>query len=368
MDGVVVGVVVVEVAGAGTVDEGGMPTASRSPQAGERRSSTSARRQRTAGLIAPGYRGGRRAAQPPGARGYTPEGQMPELPDIEIYREALSSRIVGQEFTGLRLVSPFLLRTVNPAPQDVVGHRVTSVERMGKRIIICLDPDLYLALHLMVAGRLHWKMPGAPVPRGSGLAAFDFPSGTLILTEAGSKRRAALHILSGCEALAKLDQGGLEVIGSTYHDFAAALRRENHTLKRALTDPSIISGIGNAYSDEILHQARLSPFLRTATLDDEVMTRLHQAATEVLKGWTDRLRTEMAGEFPEKVTAFRPEMAVHGRYGQACPVCGTRIERIVRAHNECDYCPGCQTGGRILADRSLSRLLKDDWPPGAHKD
>ncbi len=293
---------------------------------------------------------------------------MPELPDIEVYKEALAARIVGQELVGLRLGSPFLLRTVEPALHTAIGHRVARVERMGKRLVFCLEPDLFLVLHLMVAGRLQWKESGSAIPRGSGLAAFDFPLGSLIITEAGSRRRASLHLVQGTAALAGLDPGGLEAIGSTYGDFAAALRRENHTLKRALTDPSILSGIGNAYSDEILHRARLSPFLRTGTLDDGAMARLHQATAEILQDWVKRLSAEAAGEFPKKVTAFRPGMAVHGRYGRPCPVCGTRVERIVRARNECDYCPGCQTGGRILADRSLSRLLKDDWPSGRPPD
>lgn len=288
---------------------------------------------------------------------------MPELPDIEVYREALVARTRGHELVGLRLASPFLVRTVQPTPEDVLGRRVLDVERLGKRLVFCLEDDLFLVLHLMVAGRLQWKERGAAVPRGSGLAAFDFSTGALIITEAGSKRRASLHIVSGRSALADLDRGGLEVLGSSREAFASALRRENHTLKRALTDPTILSGIGNAYSDEILHRARLSPFALTDGLDDEQMKRLHYAATATLQEWIARLREEAGEDFPKGVSAFRRQMSVHGRYGQSCPVCGTRIERVVRVGNECNYCPGCQTEGRVLADRALSRLLKGDWPP-----
>ena len=299
---------------------------------------------------------------------------MPEIPDIEAYIEALRPRVLGRRWLGVRLVTPFLLRTVNPPLESLEGGSVTGVDRLGKRLVFEIAgpgetggdpgpaPSFFVVLHLMVAGRLHWKSPGAAVPKKSGLAAFDLEGGTLILTEAGKKRRASLHVLEHGDALVALDRGGLEVAGSTPEAFADALRRENHTLKRALTDPHILSGIGNAYSDEILHRARLSPLKQTRALDNEEMERLHTAAVDVLEEWTERLRAEARGEFPEKVTAFRPEMAVHGRYGAACPVCGTQIRRILYAENECDYCPTCQTGGRIMADRALSRLLRDDWP------
>ncbi|MBN1320350.1 MAG: formamidopyrimidine-DNA glycosylase [Thermoleophilia bacterium] len=299
---------------------------------------------------------------------------MPEIPDIEAYIEALRPRVLGLRWLGVRLVTPFLLRTVNPPLESLVGGRVTGVERLGKRIVVEIArqtvadsgpgqaPSFFLVLHLMIAGRLHWKPPGAAVSKGTGLAAFDLEGGTLLLTEAGKKRRASLHVLEGREALAALGPGGLEVIGSTPEAFAEALGRDNHTLKRALTDPHVLSGIGNAYSDEILHRARLSPFKQTRTLGAEEMERLHTAAVAVLQEWTERLRVEARLEFPEKVTAFRPEMAVHGRFGAACPVCGTLVQRIVYAENECDYCPTCQTDGRIMADRALSRLLRDDWP------
>jgi len=348
---------------------------------------------------------------------------MPELPEIEAYIEALRARVLGKTLRGVRTTDPFLLRTAEPPLEVVAGGQVESITRLGKRIAIevsgsaiAVGPPVaagqaaasgppvaagpapvaasspgsslggsplgghapsagrplssgraqpaeacFLVLHLMVAGRLHWKDPGARVPKPSGLAAFDFDEGTLILTEAGKKRRASLHLLRGRAALAALDPGGMEVLGSSVRDFGDALRRENHTLKRALTDPGIVSGIGNAYSDEILHRARLSPFKQTRTLGAEELARLHDAALSVLAEWTERLRAEARHAFPEKVTAFRPGMAVHGRFGAACPVCGAAVQRIVYAKNECDYCPVCQTEGRILADRSLSRLLKDDW-------
>jgi formamidopyrimidine-DNA glycosylase len=306
---------------------------------------------------------------------------MPELPDIEAYLEALRPRVLGHSLLGVRLASPFLLRTVDPPLGALAGRRVGGITRLGKRIVFELgsaadSPPLLLVLHLMVAGRLHWKPPGAAIPRGSGVAAFDFATGTLILTEAGKKHRASLHVLEGRETLAVMDPGGLEVLGSSPAAFGEALRRENHTLKRALTDPAIVSGIGNAYSDEILHRARLSPFKQTRALDESEIRRLHEAAVAVLSEWTERLRAAAREMFPEKVTAFRPDMAVHGRFGAPCPVCGTAIRRIVYSENECDYCPVCQTEGRILADRSLSRLLRDDWPrnveemirpPGAEK-
>ncbi|MBN1628262.1 MAG: formamidopyrimidine-DNA glycosylase [Thermoleophilia bacterium] len=296
---------------------------------------------------------------------------MPEIPDIEAYLEALRPRVLGSRLLGVRLTDPFLLRTVDPPLSALAGSRVESMERLGKRIVFGLASPagpLFMVLHLMVAGRLHWKAAGVAVPRGAALAAFDFDSGTLVLTEAGKKRRASLRVVRGREALAALDPGGVEVPGSSAADFAAALRRENHTLKRALTDPKIVSGIGNAYSDEILHRARLSPFRKTSALSDDEMARLHEAAGAVLQEWTERQCAEARKAFPKKVTAFRAGMAVHGRFGMPCPVCGTTIQRIVYAKNECDYCPECQTGGRILADRSLSRLLGDDWPQAASRD
>ena len=288
---------------------------------------------------------------------------MPELPDITIYVEALAARVVGQPIERIRLVSPFLVRTAAPPIRAAEGKRILRVSRLGKRIVLELDGDeLFLALHLMVAGRLQWKPPGAKVPGKVGLAAFDLPNGTLIIVEASTKKRAALHLVRGVSALAQLDRGGIDVLAATPEDFAAALRRENHTLKRALTDPSLFDGIGNAYSDEILHRAGLSPLKLTRRLSDEEIRRLQLAAAQTLRTWIDRLRAETGDRFPEKVTAFRPEMAVHGRYGKPCPVCGAPIQRIVYAENEADYCPSCQTNGRLLADRALSRLLRADWP------
>jgi formamidopyrimidine-DNA glycosylase len=287
---------------------------------------------------------------------------VPEIPDLEVYISALCPRILGQRLKGVRLGNPFLLRTVDPPLSVVSGRRVSGIERVGKRLILALDGDLFLALHLMIAGRLHWRPPGAAIPRGSGLAGFDFAPGTLVLTEAGKKRRASLHLVRGRDALAAMDQGGLEVMAASLDAFRTALARENRTLKRALTDPRTIAGIGNAYSDEILHRARLSPFKLTAALTEEESGRLYQATRAILLEWTERLRAEIGAGFPENVTAFHPEMAVHGRYGRPCPVCGAPVQRVSYAKNECDYCPGCQTDGRILADRALSRLLKDDWP------
>ena len=287
---------------------------------------------------------------------------MPELPDVEVYVEAIATRAVGQPLVAVRLGSPFLLRSADPPLRTAEGKRVLGVRRLGKRIVLALEDDLFLALHLMIAGRLHWKERGARLPGRVGLAGFDFPEGTLVLTEAGTKRRAALHLVRGEAALAALDRGGLEPLGASREDFEAALRRGNHTLKRALTDPALFSGIGNAYSDEILHRARLSPVKLTSRLDADEVARLQAATQEILTEWTDRLRREAAGGFPEGVTAFRPEMAVHGRHRQPCPVCGTPVQRIVRAENEVNYCPRCQTGGQILSDRSLARLLKEDWP------
>jgi formamidopyrimidine-DNA glycosylase len=287
---------------------------------------------------------------------------MPELPDIVVYVECLRQRIEGQVLERVRLVNPFLLRTVEPSPGAVAGKRVVELRRLGKRIVVGLEDDVFLVLHLMIAGRLHWKPRGAKVPGKVGSAAFDFSTGTLLLTEAGSKKRAALYIVRSPAALAQHDPGGMEVLDSSVADFRAALLRENHTLKRALTDPHLFSGIGNAYSDEILHRARLSPLTLTQRLDDAEITRLYEATRGTLLDWVERLRQETAADFPEKVTAFRTGMAVHGRWKQPCPDCGTAVQRIVYAENETNYCPRCQTGGKVLADRSLSRLLKDDWP------
>jgi formamidopyrimidine-DNA glycosylase len=287
---------------------------------------------------------------------------MPELPDITVYIEALERRIVGQQLDGVRINSPFVLRTFEPPLETVAGKKVRELRRLGKRIAIGLEDELWLVLHLMIAGRLHWKPAGARLAGKFNLVAFDFSNGMLVLTEAGSKRRAALYLVQGTDALAEHDPGGLDVFAVSPEDFAAALRRENHTLKRSLTDPHLVSGIGNAYSDEILHRAKLSPLLLTQKLTSEEAERLLAATRSVLDEWTDRLREQAADGFPEKVTAFRPEMAVHGRFGKPCPVCGAPVQRIRYADNETNYCPGCQTGGRVLADRSLSRLLKDDWP------
>jgi formamidopyrimidine-DNA glycosylase len=287
---------------------------------------------------------------------------MPELPDVTVYVESLAARIQGQALQRIRFASPFLLRSVNPPPQAVFGHTVVGVSRMGKRIVIALDGDLYLVIHLMIAGRFRWKEPGAKVPGKLGLAAFDFPAGTLLLTEASTKKRASLHVVAGAAALAEHDPGGLEPLNCDFPAFRAALTRENRTLKRALTHPRLFSGIGNAYSDEILHQAKLSPMARTGSISEEDALRLFEATRKVLTVWTDRLREEAKAGFPEKVTAFRPEMAVHGRYGKPCPVCGSPVQRIVYAENEANYCATCQTGGKLLADRALSRLLHEDWP------
>jgi len=287
---------------------------------------------------------------------------MPELPDITVYIEALEARIVGQTLERIRIPKPFLLRSVDPPLSAANGKRVTGIRRMGKRIVLELDDDLFLVIHLMIAGRLRWVPAGAKVPGKIGLAAFDFSNGTLILTEAGTKRRASLWLVRGKKALEQFERGGLEVLDATLDQFAERLRRENHTLKRSLTDPRLFSGIGNAYSDEILHRARLSPIKHTSKLtDDEISTLLH-ATREVLLEWTERLRQEAKGDFPTGVTAFRDEMAVHGKFGKPCPVCGTPVQRIRYADNETNYCPRCQTDGRLLADRALSRLLREDWP------
>ena len=287
---------------------------------------------------------------------------MPELPDLDVYVDALDTRVRGQVLHGVRVRNPFVLRTVDPPLDAVAGRTVTGVRRQGKRIVIELAGELFLVVHLMIAGRLRWLETGRAAPARITLALFEFASGTLALTEAGTKRRASLHVIRGAAALAALDPGGLEVADVDAKTFAARLRAENHTLKRELTDPRILSGIGNAYSDEILHRAKLSPIAHTAKLDDEAMARLYAAATGVLAEWTQRLRLEAGGRFPEKVTAFRPAMAVHGRFRQPCPVCGTPVQRIVYAENECNYCPRCQTNGVVLADRALSRLLHKSFP------
>lgn len=287
---------------------------------------------------------------------------MPELPDVTVYIKALEARILGEPLENARLASPFLLRSVEPPLKDTFGKRVTALRRLGKRIVIGLEDELFLVIHLMIAGRLHWKDRGAKVPGKIGLAAFDFPNGTLTFTEASPKKRASLYVLRGEAALAAHDPGGIEVLDSKLKYFAAALTEENHTLKRALTDPRLFAGIGNAYSDEILFHAGLSPVTLTGRLSEDDIDRLHAATQKTLNDWIDRLRTQAGGDFPEKVTAFRSEMAVHGRYRQPCPVCATPVQRIVRADNECNYCPRCQTGGRVLADRALSRLLHKDWP------
>lgn len=287
---------------------------------------------------------------------------MPELPDIELYLHALRSRVVGQRLQRIRLSSPFLVRSVDPPIHSVDNKLVTGLRRLGKRVVIEMEDDLFLVIHLMIAGRFRWKEAGAKVPGKVGLAAFDFPNGTLLLTEAGSKRRASMYCVRGDQALAELDPGGIEVLTSSVEDFVTALTRENHTLKRSLTDPHVFSGIGNAYSDEILHAAKLSPMQLTSRLTTEQAIALHGHVVRVLTKWRDALIAETGDGFPEKVTAFRDEMAAHGRFGKPCPVCGTPIQRIKYASNEANYCPVCQTGGKLLADRGLSRLLKGDWP------
>ena len=287
---------------------------------------------------------------------------MPELPDVTVYLEALQGRLLGQTLERAVLKNPFLLRTADPPLQSCEGHRVAALERVGKRIAIGFDNDRWLLIHLMIAGRLHWYDKAHTGKVRPSLLALQFTNGTLTLTEAGTKRRASLHVLSGAAQLADHDRGGMEVLGADRQAFRERLSRTNHTLKRALTDPTILSGVGNAYSDEILHRARLSPTLQTRYLSDAEWQRLYDATQTTLADWIERLRAAAAGDFPEKVTAFRKEMAVHGRYGKPCPVCGTAIQRIRYAENETNYCPRCQTGGKLLADRSLSRLLKDDWP------
>jgi formamidopyrimidine-DNA glycosylase len=304
---------------------------------------------------------------------------MPELPDIELYLHALKSRIVGQRLERVRLASPFLVRSVDPPLEATFGRTVIGLRRIGKRVVWAFDQELFLVIHLMIAGRFRWH-PAEPVspelarrsirakaepvkiPGKVGLAAFEFSNGTLLLTEAGSKRRASLYVVRGEASLAELDPGGIDVLSSTVEDFGAAVRRENHTLKRALTDPHLLSGVGNAYSDEILHAAKLSPMQLTARLTPADIARLHSATISTLRAWRDRLIAETGEGFPEKITAFREGMAAHGRYGQPCPVCGTPIQRIRYADNEANYCATCQTGGKLLADRAMSRLLKQDWP------
>ena len=287
---------------------------------------------------------------------------MPELPDILLYLRALEPRIVGRRVADVRLANPFLLRSVDPPLSAVEGRQVVGLRRLGKRVVVEADGQLFLVFHLMIAGRFRWKPPGARIPGKVGLLALDFDNGTLILTEAGSKRQASLYVVQGEAALAQHEPGGLEVMDADLAAFAQALRRDNHTLKRALTDPHLFSGIGNAYSDEILHAARLSPFKQTGSMADDEIRRLYAATRLTLSQWIDRLQREAGGEFPEKVTAFREGMAVHGRYRQPCPDCGAPVQRVVYAANEANYCANCQTGGRLLADRSLSRLLRDDWP------
>jgi formamidopyrimidine-DNA glycosylase len=287
---------------------------------------------------------------------------VPELPDVAVYVERLQALTVGHVLEGIRLASPFVLRTVTPSPKELAGAKVVSVERLGKRIVIGMEGDRYIVIHLMIAGRLRWKEPKAKLPGKLALAGFDFAHGTLIFTEASGKKRASLHLVQGRAGLAEFDRGGLDVYTATPKQFAERLRSERHTVKRSLTDPTLFDGIGNAYSDEILHAAKLSPFRMTDKMEDDEILRLHRACKAQLTLWTKRLRDEVGDGFPDKVTAFRPEMAVHGKYDQPCPVCGTKVQRIVYADNEANYCPTCQTDGKLLADRSLSRLLKEDWP------
>jgi formamidopyrimidine-DNA glycosylase len=287
---------------------------------------------------------------------------VPELPDVELYLHALRPRIVGHRLEAVRFASPFVLRSTHPTAGDLIGRPITGLRRLGKRIVWELQGDLFVVIHLMIAGRFRWKERGAAIPGKVGLAAFDFDNGTLVLTEAGSKRRASISFVRGEDALREHDPGGLEPLTASLPEFAHALRVENHTVKRALTDPHLLSGIGNAYSDEILHAARMSPMKQTMQLSDAELERLFTATVETLTRWQRTLIEEAGHDFPEKVTAFRDGMAVHGRYGKACPECGTPVQRIRYAANEANYCPTCQTGGKLLADRSLSRLLKNDWP------
>ena len=287
---------------------------------------------------------------------------MPELPDIVVYIEALEKRIKGSTLERVRIASPFLLRTAVPPLSSVEGKKIVELRRLGKRICFGLEGDLWLVLHLMIAGRLHWYDERAKAAKGKSLAVFDFSTGSLVLTEAGTQKRASLHLVQGDAGLDNLDPGGLEVFDATLEEFARAIRAKNHTLKRALTDPRILSGIGNAYSDEILFEAKLSPFTLTQKLSDKDVEHLFASIKRTLTEWLERLRSDSRDRFPEKVTAFRPDMATHGKYGEACPRCGSKIQRIRYGSNETNYCPTCQTGGKLLADRALSRLLKDDWP------
>ncbi len=287
---------------------------------------------------------------------------MPELPDVVVYIEHLESRLAGRALERVRLMNPFVLRSVTPPIASASGKKVVGVRRMGKRIVIALEGELFLVLHLMIAGRLRWLEKDAKLPGRITLAAFEFSDGTLVFTEAGTKRRASLHVVGGEAALAAMDPGGLDVLAAGFQEFAERVKRENHTLKRALTDPRLFSGIGNAYSDEIMHRAKLSPFVQTRSLSEEDLRRLQDATRASLTEWTERLRREAGADFPEKVTAFREGMAVHGRFRKPCPVCGSPVQRIVYADNETNYCARCQTGGKILADRALSRLLKASWP------
>jgi formamidopyrimidine-DNA glycosylase len=287
---------------------------------------------------------------------------MPELPDVLLYLHALQPRIVGQRVIRARLASPFLLRSIDPPLSAIEGRTIAALRRLGKRIVLEAEGELFLVFHLMIAGRFRWKPPGAKIPGKVGLLAIDFDDGTLVMTEAGTRKQASLHVVAGRAALAQHDPGGLDVFEADLRAFRSALQRDNHTLKRALTDPHLFSGIGNAYSDEILHAARLSPFKQTNSLTDEEVGRLYHATRLTLSNWIGRLQDEAGEEFPEKVTAFHEGMAVHGRYGKACPDCGSPVQRVVYASNEANYCATCQTGGRLLADRSLSRLLRDDWP------
>lgn len=287
---------------------------------------------------------------------------MPELPDITVYVEALSARILHQRLVALRVLNPFVLRTFDPPVAEANGREVVEIGRIGKRIVIGLEGELFIVIHLMIAGRLRWLPSGKAAPKKLSLATLEFTDGTLVLTEAGTTRRASLSLVRGREALLQIDRGGIDVFAANFDAFATRLRSENHTLKRSLTDPRLFDGIGNAYSDEILHRARLSPVALSGRISDDDALRLYEATRTVLREWTDRLRAEAGDKFPERVTAFRPEMAVHGKYRQPCPVCGTPVQRIRYASNETDYCARCQTGGKLLADRGLSRLLKQDWP------
>lgn len=287
---------------------------------------------------------------------------MPELPEITVYVERIAALAAGQPLASLRLASPFVLRTVDPVPATLVGKRLESASRTGKRVILGFEGDLYAAMHLMIMGRLKWRAPGAKLTNRVDMLAFDFPAGSLVMSESGTKHRASLHLVSGKAGLSRFDRGGVDIFKVDDQTFEVVLKRQNRTLKRALTDPSIVDGIGNAYSDEILHRARLSPFTLTGSLEGPEIRRLREASALVLSEWTERFRAEAGAGLPEKVSASRPEMAVHGKFGKPCPNCGAPIQHVVYAENEANYCPGCQSGGRIFADRSLSRLLKDDWP------